>query len=890
MPARTDITSILILGSGPIRIGQACEFDYSGSQACRVLREYGYRVILINSNPATIMTDPEWADATYLEPLDAETAAQVIAKERPDALLAGLGGQTALNLAFELAEAGILEQFEVELIGADLSAIRKAEDRQVFRALMIENGLDVLQGLVVRDVSDLPGGLVPAVVRPAFTLGGSGGGLARTEEELTQLVARGLMASPIGEVLVEESVEGWSEFELEVMCDAAGNYIVVCSIENIEPVGVHTGDSWTVAPQQTLSDPEYQRMRDVAFACVRAVGLANGGANVQFAYKPDTADLRIIEMNPRASRSSALASKATGYPIAKISALLAVGHTLAELPNDITGKTTAAFEPAIDYVAVKAPRFDFSKFGIEEPTLGTQMQSVGEALGLGRTFPEAFLKAWTGIESADQRPEFKGANDYFVSEIASIAAAEHDLIATGDVTAAKRFGLRDQRIAALLGSTELEIRERRQLPGALAVDSCAAEFEAETPYYYLSHEAGDPPPARSEKPRILILGSGANRIGQGIEFDYSCVHAVRAFTEMGYEVIMLNSNPSTVSTDYDTSHRLYLEPVTLESVLDVFEIEEPVGVVVTLGGQTPLNLVASLSSAGIPLIGDPGWSIDTSEDRERFAELLKSAGLLAPNWATAATPEEVMRAAGDIGYPVMVRPDYVLGGAGMRIIRSPEDVRGTGSVLVDQFIENAIEVDIEILSDGVNGWVAGILEHVEPAGVHSGDSACVMPGPSITEPREDAIRRLADVIAGQLKVRGLLNLQLAIKGEEIFVLEANPRASRTVPFLSKATGLPLVAWACQLMMGANLSAIGHPDKAVPTQSWAKEAIFPSDRFATGGDRGPEMRSTGEVMAGGLTAQAAYTRALRMAGVSRDRGTIGPSLQELSRARVLQGSP
>ncbi|MDH3190395.1 MAG: carbamoyl phosphate synthase large subunit, partial [Acidimicrobiia bacterium] len=733
-------------------------------------------------------------------------------------------------------------------------------------------------------VAELPTGLAPAVVRPAFTLGGTGGGIARTDVELMTLVEGGLAASPIGEVLVEESVEGWLEFELEVMCDGAGNCMVVCSIENIEPVGVHTGDSWTVAPQQTLSDPEYQRMRDVAFACVRAVGLASGGANVQFAYHPETRDLRIIEMNPRASRSSALASKATGYPIAKIAALLAVGHTLAELPNDITGQTTAAFEPALDYVAVKAPRFDFSKFGLDKPPLGTQMQSVGESLGLGRTFPEAFLKAWAGVDSPGPLPEFTDCNAYFAAEFEAIARAEEDLMQSQDVAAAKRFGMRDARIAQLLGVTEPEVRSRRDLPGALAVDSCAAEFEALTPYFYLSHEPGDPRPSSSGKPRIVILGSGANRIGQGIEFDYSCVHAVRAFTDLGYEVIMVNSNPSTVSTDYDTSHRLYLEPVTLESVLDVCEIENPVGVVTTLGGQTPLNLVERLVEAGVPLIGDPLFSIETTEDRARFGSLLDSLGLRAPDWATAATTAEVVAAAGRLRYPVMVRPDYVLGGAGMQIVHREDQISPTmGRVLVDQFIANAIELDVEVLSDGVNGWVAGILEHIEPAGVHSGDSACVIPGPSITPDVESEIRQVADLLAGEIRVKGFLNLQLALRNDEIFVIEANPRASRTVPFLSKATGLPLVRWACQLMVGARLAEIDHPERGQPTQAWAKEAIFPTDRFASGGERGPEMRSTGEVMAGGMTPQAAYARVLHMAGVSRAPGAIGPSLQELSGA-------
>ncbi len=888
MPKRTDIRSILIIGSGPIRIGQASEFDYSGSQACRVLRDAGYRVVLVNSNPATIMTDPGWADATYLEPLDIQSVAEVIEIERPDALLATLGGQTALNLAFELSNEGILDCFGVELIGADLAAIRNAEDRQVFRSLMADHGLDLLESVVVRSVDELPQGLSPAVIRPAFTLGGTGGGLARSEDELRYLVSRGLEASPIGEVLVEESVEGWTEFELEVMADSVGNCIVVCSIENIEPVGVHTGDSWTVAPQQTLSDEEYQHMRDVAFSCLKAVGFSNGGANVQFAYESESRQLRIIEMNPRASRSSALASKATGYPIAKIAALLAVGYTLAELPNDITGKTTAAFEPALDYIAVKGPRFDFEKFEVPNPTLGTQMQAVGEVLGLGRTFPEAFLKAVEGVEAGGGVPRFPGTSSYFAREIASIGEAEEQLAASGDIAAAKRFGLPDRRVAGVMGLSEADIRSKRGLPGALAVDSCAAEFEAETPYYYLSHEDGDRERGHSSRPRIVIIGSGPNRIGQGIEFDYTCVHAARAFSDLGYEVVMLNSNPGTVSTDYDTSDRLYLEPLTVESALDVCAIEHPVGVVVSLGGQTPLGLVHSLAEEGIPLLGNPAGAIAACEDRGRFGVILEQAGLLAPRWATANTTEEARDAASEIGYPVMIRPDYVLGGAGMNVFESPDQIVVNGPVLVDEFISNAVELDVEILSDGSDAWVAGILEHIEPAGVHSGDSACVIPGPSVTTEVDVLVRNAASALAQVLEVRGFLNLQVAIKGDRLYVLEANPRASRTVPFLAKATGLPLVEWACRLMVGDSLSSLGHPEVAKSTQAWCKEAIFPTDRFAAAGVRGPEMRSTGEVMAGGATPQIAYAKALRAAGVSKTSPGIGPSLQELALAASKPG--
>ena len=889
MPKRTDLRSILIVGSGPIRIGQACEFDYSGAQACRVLRAHGYRVVLVNSNPATIMTDPQWADATYLEPLDAEAVADVIERERPDALLPTLGGQTALNIAIELAEAGVLDRFGVELIGAKVDAIRRAEDRLAFREAVKAAGLAVPDSVVVGSLAELPAGLAPAVVRPAFTLGGRGGGLAETEEALRAAVAHGLAASPIRQVLVDRSVKGWQEFELEVMCDEAGSCVVVCSIENIEPMGVHTGDSWTVAPQQTLPDPEYQRLREAAFACARTVGVATGGANVQFAYHPETRELVVIEMNPRVSRSSALASKATGFPIAKLAALLAVGYTLEELPNDITGKTTAAFEPALDYVAVKAPRFDFEKFPGAPRALGTEMRAVGEALGLGRTFPEAFLKALEGLETAEwELPGFSGAHPYFLAELESIREAERRLADDGDVLAAKRFGLPDSRIARVLVVSEVEVRARRPLPGRLAVDSCAAEFEARTPYYYLSYEESDSSYSdssdsyRSES--VIVLGSGPNRIGQGIEFDYCCVHAAHAFRDLGYEAVMLNSNPETVSTDYDTSDRLYLEPVTLERALDVCALEHPLGVVVTLGGQTPLKLARALADAGVPLLGDPLPAIEAAEDRGRFGEILGELGLRAPAWGLAETDEEARAVAERIGYPVLVRPHYVLGGRGMLVAHGPEDISLLGPSLVDEYLDRALELDVDVLCDGKAGWVAGILEHVEPAGVHSGDSACVIPAPSVTPALEAEIRALASALAAHLGARGLLNLQLGLKEGELYVLEANPRASRTVPFVAKATGIPLVEHACRLMLGEPLEALGLPERAEPTRAWAKEAIFPADRFPGADDRGPEMRSTGEVMAGGSTPAEAYRRVLRAAGRSRAPGPIGPSLQTLAARR------
>jgi carbamoyl-phosphate synthase large subunit len=896
MPRRADLRSILIVGSGPIRIGQGCEFDYSASQACRVLRREGIRVVLVNSNPATIMTDPEWADATYIEPLDVETITEVIAAERPDALLPTLGGQTALNIAVELHESGALAKYGVELLGASVDAIRRAEDRLLFRQAMVEAGLEVPRSEVVTD-SSLPE-ILPAIVRPAFTLGGSGGGIARTHEELAARIAAGLAASPVGQVLVEESLEGWQEFELEVMSDTAGNCVVVCSIENLDPMGVHTGDSWTVAPQQTLPDAEYQRLREAAFACARAVGVATGGANVQFAYEPATRELRVIEMNPRVSRSSALASKATGFPIAKLAALLAIGYTLDELPNDITQQTTAAFEPALDYVAVKAPRFDFTKFPEADDRLGSEMRAVGEALGLGRTFPEAFLKAMDGrewtpptfdltrrgepvperwdllLEAARQGLDLPGIHPYFAEQLREIAAAEADC---ADIAAAKRFGLPDTAIARALGVAEADVRAQRPLPGRLAVDSCAAEFEAETPYFYLSYE----PPDTEPKPTgnaVIVLGSGPNRIGQGIEFDYCCVHAAQTFRALGYEAVLVNPNPETVSTDYDTSDRLYLEPLTLERTLDVCALEQPLGVVVSFGGQTPLRLAPGLGDAGVPLLGDPLPAIDAAEDRVRFAQLLDELGLRAPPWRAAFDAADARKGADELGYPVLVRPHHVIGGRGIHVARSAAELAVDGPCLVDRFLENAIELDVDVLCDGKDAWVAAILEHIERAGSHSGDSALVLPAPSVTLRGAEEIRNAATGIARALGARGLLNLQLALTGDELYVLEANPRASRTVPFVAKATGVPLVEHACRLLLGETLLALDLPEQAKPSRAWAKEAVFPSDRFASAATRGPEMRSTGEVMASGATPAAAYARALRAAGRSRRGGRIGPPLQ------------
>ncbi len=883
MPRRADLRSILIVGSGPIRIGQGCEFDYSASQACRVLRREGLRVVLVNSNPATIMTDPEWADATYIEPLDAETLAEIVAAERPDALLPTLGGQTALNLAVELHESGVLADHGVELLGASVDAIRRAEDRLAFRDAMVAAGLEVPMSEIVTSRCQTHGP-VPAVVRPAFTLGGSGGGIARTAEELEMLVARGLEASPVGQVLVEESLEGWQEFELEVMSDARGNCVVVCSIENLDPMGVHTGDSWTVAPQQTLPDAEYQRLREAAFACARAVGVATGGANVQFAYEPSTRELRVIEMNPRVSRSSALASKATGFPIAKLAALLAIGYTLDELPNDITQQTTAAFEPALDYVAVKAPRFDFAKFPAADDRLGSEMRAVGESLGLGRTFTEAFLKAMEGrevaydtsnlerrgdpvperwdllLEAARQGLDLPGIHPYFAEELRAIARAER--LPPTDAT---RFGV-------LKGT-----REERGLPGRLAVDSCAAEFEAETPYFYLSYEPSDAEPAPSGR-AVVVLGSGPNRIGQGIEFDYCCVHAAQTFRALGYESVLVNPNPETVSTDYDTSDRLYLEPLTLERTLDVCALEQPLGVVVSFGGQTPLRLAPGLRAAGVPLLGEPLDAIDRAEDRVLFAELLGELGLHAPPWRAVTNADDARAAAEELGYPVLVRPHHVIGGRGIHVARSAAELAVEGPCLVDRFLDNAVELDVDVLCDGESAWVAAILEHVERAGSHSGDSAIVVPAPSVTARHSERIREIASGIARALGARGLLNLQLALDGDDLYVLEANPRASRTVPFVAKATGVPLVEHACRLLLGETLGALELPERVEPKRAWAKEAVFPSDRFVDAATRGPEMRSTGEVMASGPTPAAAYARALRAAGASRRGGRIAPPLQ------------
>ncbi len=828
MPRRSDIESICLIGSGPIVIGQACEFDYAGCQALKVLREEGYRTIVVNSNPATIMTDPGFADATYLEPLDLEGVASVLRAERPDALLPTMGGQTALNVSLELHQAGVLDELGIELIGAGVDAIARAEDRLLFKQAVESCGLEVAASTIVTDVSQIDGLPVPAVVRPAFTLGGHGGGFAATPEDLRRQVARGLAESPIGQVLVEESLRGWDEFELEVVRDRADNVVVVCSIENLDPMGVHTGDSVTVAPQMTLSDEAYQELRDGAIAVIRAVGVDTGGSNIQFARDRDSGAIRVIEMNPRVSRSSALASKATGYPIAKVAARLAVGYTLDEIPNDLTGTTPASFEPTLDYVVVKMPRFAFEKFPGADRTLGTQMKSVGESMGIGRTFVEAFAKARRGLEiDPDWRPE--GLHPWFAAELERALPA-------GD-------------------------------PVFRRVDSCAGEVEAASNYFYSTRGERDerpPEPGRS----VVILGSGPNRIGQGIEFDYCCVHAAQSFRAQGFEAVMVNCNPETVSTDYDTSDRLYFEPLDEAAVLAVLEREQPVGVCIQFGGQTPLKLARAIERAGFRILGTPFDAVDLAEDRERFGKLAASLGVRCPEWGIATSGGGAAAIAGRIGYPVLVRPSYVLGGRAMRVCYGEADVHDAmaavdGPVLVDRFLESAIELDVDALCDGTHTYVAAVMEHVEEAGIHSGDSSCVLPAPSDSEEIRELVRRLGPALG----VVGLLNVQLALSGGEVYVLEVNPRASRTVPFASKATGVNLVDAACRLAAGASLSSLDLPaEGSACPGSHVKAAVLPFMRFA-GADPvlGPEMRSTGEVMASGADLATAFAKAERAAG-------------------------
>ena len=838
MPRRADIESILLIGSGPIVIGQACEFDYAGCQALKVLREDGFRTIVVNSNPATIMTDPGFADRTYLEPLDLEGVAAVLRRERPDALLPTMGGQTALNLARELAHAGVLEELGVELIGAPLHVIDRAEDRKLFRDCVERTGLLVPRSRIVTSLAEMDGLTTPAVVRPAFTLGGHGGGFADTDAELRAQIERGLRESPIGQVLVEESVRGWDEFELEVVRDAVDNVVIVCSIENLDPMGVHTGDSITVAPQMTLPDEAYQELRDAAAAVIREVGVECGGSNIQFARDRESGEIRVIEMNPRVSRSSALASKATGYPIAKVAAKLAVGYTLDEIPNDLTKTTPASFEPTLDYVVVKIPRFAFEKFPGADTRLGTQMKSVGETMGIGRTFREAFVKAERGLE-APLAWEPHNLHPWFARELEQI---EHE-------------------------------RERQQTrpPVYRRIDSCAGEVAAESSYYYATWDETDEAPPRGAAPRVVILGSGPNRIGQGIEFDYCCVHAAQAFRRLGYEAVMVNSNPETVSTDYDTSDRLYFEPLDAAAVLAVCRREQPEGVVIQFGGQTPLKLAAALDEAGVPILGTPVGAVDLAEDRERFGRLTDELGIRVPPWGTATTADEAEATAERIGYPVLVRPSYVLGGRAMRICYSAAQVRAAmdgidGRVLVDRFLEDAVELDVDALADGSLCYVAAVMQHVEEAGVHSGDSSCALPAPSLDPAMYFEVCHVVRRLARGLGVVGLLNVQLALSAGTLYVLEANPRASRTVPFASKATGVNLVDAACRIATGARISELDLPPERPPAQVSVKAAVLPFARFP-GADPvlGPEMRSTGEVMASARDFPTAFAKAERAAG-------------------------
>jgi carbamoyl-phosphate synthase large subunit len=888
VPRRDDLHKILILGSGPIVIGQAAEFDYSGVQACKVLREEGYEIVLVNSNPATIMTDPEFADVTYIEPLLPGPLAQIIERERPDALLPTLGGQTALNLAKALHEDGTLERFGVELIGADYDAIARAEDRDLFRQTMETAGLKMPRSAIATTVAEALGSLdeigLPAIVRPAFTLGGRGGGIARTPEDYERIVERGLAASPIGQVLIDQSVLGWGEFELEVMRDLHDNVVIVCSIENVDPMGVHTGDSVTVAPQQTLTDRLYQRLRDQAIAVIRAVGVETGGSNVQFAVDPVSEEILVIEMNPRVSRSSALASKATGFPIAKIAARLAVGYALEEIPNDITQITPASFEPTIDYVVVKWPRFAFEKFPGVNPDLSTHMKSVGEAMAIGRTFQQAFAKALrsreldiaTRLDAVDtptllQMLERPASDRYDVLLEALRKGASVDDVRAR--TSIDPWFLEELRELAL--DPEAALAGERSYK---AVDTCAAEFPARTPYYYSGLERrAEHEVERGERPSVVILGSGPNRIGQGIEFDYCCVHAAMTVRESGRDAVMINCNPETVSTDYDTSDRLYFEPLTLEDVLGVIEIERPEGVVVQFGGQTPLKLARGLQEAGVPILGTDVDNIDLAEDRGRFGALLERLGYQAPPYATAHSVDEALEQSEQVGFPLLVRPSYVLGGRAMEIVYSRDGLadyltrhaRDGRAIYLDRFLENAIEVDVDALCDGEDVWIGGIMQHVEEAGIHSGDSACVLPPHSLGHEMLDEIRAATTGIALGLGVVGLMNVQYAVHGGGLYVIEANPRASRTVPFVSKAIGVPLAKLACRIMLGERIADLGLPEEPMRADHVSvKEAVLPFDRLE-GSDAilGPEMRSTGEVMGIARDFPTAFAKAQAAAGAA-----------------------
>ncbi len=958
MPKRTDIHSVLIIGAGPIIIGQACEFDYSGAQACKALREEGYRVILVNSNPATIMTDPEMADVTYIEPITWQMVAKIIERERPDALLPTMGGQTALNCALDLAREGVLTKFDVELIGASKKAIDKAEDREKFKAAMTRIGLASARSGIAHSLEDAQRAQAdlgfPVVIRPSFTLGGTGGGIAYNKDEFDEICKRGLSLSPTRELLIEESLLGWKEFEMEVVRDRKDNCIIVCSIENVDPMGVHTGDSITVAPAQTLTDKEYQVMRDASIAVLREVGVDTGGSNVQFAINPDDGRMIVIEMNPRVSRSSALASKATGFPIAKIAAKLAVGYTLDELGNDITGgKTPASFEPTIDYVVTKVPRFAFEKFKQADDRLTTQMKSVGEVMAIGRTFQESLQKALRGLEvgvdgfnlksvdpdkigdelaypraerlwyvadafgigmSLEELHGYTRIDRWFLAQIKEIVDLELAIEKTklADLTRdelreLKRKGFADRRLAHLLKSTEAEVRARRHALGLRPVfkrvDTCAAEFATRTAYLYSTYEdecEAEP----TDRKKVMVLGGGPNRIGQGIEFDYCCVHASMALRDYGFETIMVNCNPETVSTDYDISDRLYFEPLTLEDVLEIVHVEKPWGVIVQFGGQTPLKLARDLEANGVPIIGTTPDMIDMAEDRERFQQMLTKLGLKQPPNRTARTQAAAVAAAEEIGYPLVVRPSYVLGGRAMEIVHEPRDlerymneavkVSNDAPVLLDRFLNDAIEVDVDAVSDGSDVVIGGIMEHIEQAGVHSGDSACSLPPYSLSKPLQDQLREQTVLMAKALNVVGLMNVQFAItrdgNGEPtVYVLEVNPRASRTVPFVSKATGRPLAKIAALCMAGRSLAAQGISGEVLPPYFSVKEAVFPFIKFP-GVDTilGPEMKSTGEVMGVGETFGEAFVKSQLAAGVRLpSSGTVFLSLRNSDKPRAIE---
>ena len=928
MPKRTDIQRILIIGSGPIIIGQACEFDYSGTQACKVLIEEGYEVILINSNPATIMTDPEVANRTYIEPITADVVELIIAKEQPQALLPTLGGQTGLNVSVELAENGVLDQYNVELIGAKLHAIKKAENRASFKQSMLNIGLDIPQSGIAHSVEEAMNIIddigYPAIIRPAFTLGGAGGGISYNVEEYREMVAHGISISPVNEVLIEESVIGWKEFELEVMRDMADNVVIICSIENFDPMGIHTGDSITVAPIQTLSDREYQEMRNSAIKIIREIGVETGGSNIQFAVDPESGRQIVIEMNPRVSRSSALASKATGFPIAKIAAKLAVGYTLNEIPNDITKKTPASFEPTIDYVVVKIPRWAFEKFPGADQTLTTRMKSVGEAMSIGRTFKEALQKGlrsletgWSGLDnhpleklplseipskltipnierlfyikqalrlgmSIDQLYDYTQIDPFFLYNIKEIVDFENVLAEGKDpilVHKAKQLGFSDKQIGEIWKMLEVEVREMRKELGIevtfKTVDTCAAEFEAETPYYYSTYGIEDEVQP-SKKKKIMILGGGPNRIGQGIEFDYCCVHAALALKEDGYETIMVNSNPETVSTDYDISDRLYFEPLTFEDVMNIFDRENVDGVIVQFGGQTPLNLAMQLKEAGVPIIGTDPQDIERAENRKLFKEMIDKIGAYQPPSGAATSVEDAIPIANSIGYPVLVRPSFVLGGRAMKIVYGQEMLEGyiksaveassDHPVLIDKYLEDAIEVDVDVISDGKLTLVGGVMEHIEEAGIHSGDSDCVLPPYTLVEEQINQLKQYSYDLAEELNVKGLMNIQFAIKNDNIFVLEVNPRASRTIPFVSKAIGVPLAKIASQIMAGKTLQETGFTQEIVPDYFSVKAPVFPFDRFpGANSELGPEMKSTGEVMGIDYNLDQAVAKAQKACG-------------------------